>query len=113
MPHFSSDLILGANTGECKMSEITRRGAAAAAIAVGAAVLLPGKSSAGDSQKAEDLKDGEAKLRVRMATKRWIHISGYATLDALANFVNLSPAQQAGEVVVIPVAGKFDALIYI
>ena len=81
--------------------------------ALGATALVAAPGTAADPVKAEDVKDADAKLKLRLAAKRWLHIAGFATLDDLTRFVDAPPAQAAGEVVVIPVAGKFDAMIYI
>ncbi len=94
------------------MPELTRRGAATALAAVGASVLVAGAGSAAEPVRAEDLKDSEAKLKLRQTTRRWVHRAGFETLDAVVQYANLNPPQVAGELVVIPVAGKFDALLF-
>ena len=77
--------------------------------------VVPVRSIFAVSVKAAQVKDASAKLRIRLSMKRWVHFSGFASMDAVATFLNLPPAQGAGEAVVVPAAGhsSYDVLAYL
>jgi hypothetical protein len=92
------------------MTHISRRGVMAATLGVAGSALIG--SNAFAEEEAPRSTDEKSKLRA--ATKKWLHFGPFATLDAVVQFVNLPPAQGAGEVVVVPrTDGKFDVLIYL
>lgn len=93
------------------MAEISRRGAVAATLAAGVAML--GATSAVQAGIHQDAAADE-KMKIRAAVKRWYNVGPKNTLADVVNYVNANPAQGAGEIVVLPrTDGKFDLLIYI
>jgi hypothetical protein len=93
------------------MSQLSRRAAVAATVLAGA-TLIGTKAVAADSIKGDEVPDEKAKLKLRTATKQWRHFTGLSTLDDVIRLANINPPQGAGELVAVPMAGKFDALLY-
>lgn len=57
---------------------------------------------------------GAAKANLSSATKTWVYSGQFTTGAAVASYVNLNPAQAAGETMVAGnTGGAFDLWIYI
>lgn len=99
------------------MDELTRRCAAkivTAGVAVGAAGLAVGTTAAQGQKPARDLKQTKERQKAAAALARQWFTTNVGSAQEAADFVNLAPAQTAGEVSITARSdGTYDVFYYL